>query len=185
MGVRECFEKYYKEDCDCMQSWCDEIYASACGTLFDNVRAIAKRMDSKISVITDSELEWIITTLPLNLFTISETLNQIRLKQEYTKLKYRDMKEKQKKYRGADSELTECIDCPDDVESELVIEAFGSVIKRIENEVSYSRELIMGAKKVWDSRKRAEGSLPIGEVNPSDNLPDYSSSGVNPHKYIK
>ena len=51
------------------------------------------------------------------------------------------------------------------------------VVLRVEGEISFCRELIMAAKKIWDGRRDAEGANPIHtDVSPEDtydNLPVY------------
>ena len=56
-----------------------------------------------------------------------------------------------------------------DEEYKLMNIVYNCVIDKVEHQLSFSKELIMGAKKVWDARKRTEQPV-IPEVN---NLPDY------------
>ena len=57
---------------------------------------------------------------------------------------------------------------------ERVLElAYSCLLDRIQREVSYSKELIMGAKKVWDSRRKADTSNPVSEI-PTPKRPIYT-----------
>ena len=62
-------------------------------------------------------------------------------------------------------------------EDKILILAYDNLITRVEKEMSYSRELIMSAKKIYDARRNTEQSNPVSEVNSKQNdLPDYYSS---------
>ena len=58
------------------------------------------------------------------------------------------------------------------VEYEVLHAAYVSIVTRVENEQTFAKELIMGAKKVWDSRRSADNSNPVGLVVPE--LPEYN-----------
>ena len=47
---------------------------------------------------------------------------------------------------------------------------YTAVVTRVEIDIAFSKELIMGARKVWDARRRSEDA-PVGEIPPE--LPDY------------
>ena len=178
LDIREYFEKNYQEDLMGMQEWVDQMYTQSCGKCFDGVRKTFTRMEKTSTPITDSELEWVLTSLPMELFSISEKLNQLRLQSEFVKLKNRRDKRQADEISRAiqkHEDVSSRIQNPeyDEIGASLVSEALSSVIRRIENEISFSKELIMGAKKIWDSRRRAEGSNPVGEVVPGEDLPDY------------
>ena len=74
----------------------DEMYASIYDVKFrdnfDLVNMLYERMQNKTNPITDNELSEILTTLPLNLFKISEKLNELRLNREVIKLQNYDKK---------------------------------------------------------------------------------------------
>ena len=71
--------------CSEAESFCDELYNNIFAAAFQDVTDLYKRMKSDTKPITDEELTYIITTLPLELFTISEALNKLRLKLEVAK----------------------------------------------------------------------------------------------------
>ena len=174
MDVKKYFDDHYSEDIKAMSDWADEIYKGVCGDSFSRVLEISAKMDSEKRPITDEELEWVLTVLPLNLFQISEALNKLRMKSEYTKLVNKKQKSSTKPAKEKPAEVGyEDEASSDQVVGALVTEVFNSVIKRVENEISFSRELIMGSKKIWDSRRSSESSNPVGPVVPGEGLPDY------------
>jgi hypothetical protein len=146
----------------------DDIYNKYFASYFRKEAEMHTRFQDTDLVISDKELEWIITSLPLDLFSVSNALSQFKQHNEIVKLKI-----KQRKNKGAeeaDSEL--------DDEYKLMSIIYTSVITRVEQEISFSKELIMGAKKIWDARRSGEHA-PIGEVVPKE-LPEYRlDTGVN------
>ena len=181
--------KEYKSDNDAIHKFCDDLYSTLFNTNFEAIRDMYKRMKSNMKPITDDELEYILTTFPLELFTVAENLNKLRLDREVVKLKN---KEKLESIRKKVEEAAASLDVSkaekqdwihrqvtsEYVEYEIVLTAYDSVITRVENEQSFSRELIMGAKKIWDSRRSSESVNPVGPVVP--NLPEYDRN-----RYIK
>lgn len=165
-------------------AWCNSIYDSKFRSYFTESRALFERMDSKVRPISDAELEWILIELPLILFSVSEELNSLRLSVEVIKLQNKEQKrlfssmtKDEREANNADSILDE---------GELMKLAYAHLIKRVENEVSASRELIMGAKKIWEGRRSTEQSNPVGEVlSPSSNIPDYDPHSTGSKMYIK
>lgn len=198
MSLREFIENNYKESIDDIQSWCDDEYNKNFRFCFDRVRSIKDSMNSESRPISDFELEWVLTDLPLNLFTISEALNRYKLDQEVVKLKKKEIKleletsAKELVEQGiiGKSDTKSWVDA-NLSEHDIVIAAFTSIVSRVESEISFSKELIMGCKKIWDSRRRTETSNPVGEVVTDvsvDSLPDYSSTGygkdIRKNQYI-
>ena len=175
----------YSEDMDAVQEFCDSIYNEHFASNFLKVRELYNRMKSEIHPITDDELEYILTTLPLELFIISEQLNKIRLNCEVVKLKNKQKTEEvrseainEANANGLNKTQTnEYVTHKVNkflIEYDILHSAYSSVITRVENEQTFSKELIMGAKKVWDSRRSAETSNPVGLV--ISDLPEYNVS---------
>lgn len=146
---------------------------------FREVRKLYERLKSNVAPITDEELAYVLTTLPLELFDVSEKLNSIKLRCEILKL--------DEKHKVADIKIQNPYD-PDagltkteyqeylsnritsETEEDLVVLAiYKTLIDRVESERTYAKELIMGAKKIWDSRRSAERSSPIQSAD----LPEY------------
>lgn len=166
------------EDIESVVSWCSDIYDGKFAEYFLNARVLFERVQSKTHPITDDELSQILIDLPMKLFDVSEVLNQFRLSYEVVKLRN---KQKESDLIKSSSETTapkrksdaELQMIPD----KLLVTAFDSVITRVENEISFCRELIMSAKKIWDARRKTEQVNPISEVS---DLPEY-----NVKSYIK
>ena len=150
-----------KEDFESADKMVDEIYCRYFAVYFQKEAEIHQRFRDSDIPITDTELEWTITSLPLELFAVSNALAQFKQHNEIVKLKI-----KQRKGKDADPEgLAE--------EYKLMSIIYSSVIARVEQEIAFSKEMIMGAKKVWDARRSSE-QAPIGEINIKEpDLPDY------------
>lgn len=172
----------YSADMEAVQKFCDEIYNEHFSSNFKKVRELYQRMKSDIHPITDEELEYILTTFPLELFVISEQLNKIRLNSEVVKLKNKETIEKLRNDAIAEAttqglnktqtnEYVSHVLNRSMVEYEVLLSAYNSIITRVENEQTFSKELIMGAKKVWDARRNTDLTNPVGEVVPE--LPEY------------
>lgn len=154
------------EDINDAREWVDSKYADFFAEYFDGVRNLSSRMKSKIQPISDKELEMVLTNLPLDLFEVASKLSDIKLNYEVIKLhNKKEHTEAAKKstaktitQRNADADALTI----DNRALELVYE---TLIERVEKEVSYTRELIMAAKKIWDGRRKAEQSVPIGPVD--------------------
>ena len=179
----------YASDNEVVHKFCDDIYNELFSDNFREVRSMYKRMKSEIHPITDEELEYILTTFPMELFTVAENLNKLRLDREVVKLKnketYENLRESATKESQAldmkKSEAQEYINhkiAQQFVEYEVVLSAYDAIIGRVENEQSFSRELIMGAKKIWDSRRSSERVNPVGPAVAE--LPEY-----NRQTYVK
>jgi len=174
----------YSDDMNSIQTFCDDMYITYFDDNFKEIRELYKRMKSKVHPITDDELEYILTTFPMELFSVAEKLNKLRLNCEVVKLKNKQTLEKIRNDAIADAtahglnktqtnEHVSHVVAEKMVEYEVLYASYNSIITRVENEQTFSKELIMGAKKVWDSRRNSELSNPVGMVVPED-LPTYS-----------
>jgi len=151
-----------REDFESANTLEDDIYNKYFSKYFVKETGLYVKFQNPDVAITDSELSWIITILPLDLFAASNALAQFKQNNEIVKLKI-----KQRKSKGKDVE-----DDGLDEEYKLMSIIYNAVIERVEHQISFSKELIMGAKKVWDARRSTERS-PVGEVVLPD-LPDYT-----------
>lgn len=202
----------YSHDTSAVHTFCDNIYVTYFASHFTKIRELYSRLKSEVNPITDDELEYILITFPLELISISEKLNNLRLDREVVKLKN---KEKLEYFRNRfideahDLELNKSetqefvshsvVECM--VEYEVLLTAYDSIITRVSNEQTFSKELIMGAKKVWDARRASEAVVPIAPIStspavvpvdsistsPADQLPEYNTTASVPtHKaYIQ
>lgn len=156
-----------KADFESADALVDQIYNRYFSLYFREMNDNFLRFRDADTPITDKELEWIITSLPLKLFSVSNALAQFKQHNEIVKLKIKERK-------AAAKEASE--DDGLDAEYKLMTIIYASVITRVEQEISFSKELIMGAKKVWDARRSGEQS-PIGpKITPP--LPDYPFVGT-------
>lgn len=194
MKINEFVRENYQEYIEDIESWVDEQYDRFFRSCFDKVNQIHSSMKSHVRQISDSELEWILTELPMELFSISENLNKIRLDAEVIKLRKKSIRRdvdgkfavKAKDEKLTKSEVKNLVDA-EMVEHDILSSAYSSLISRVESEISFSRELIMGCKKIWDARRKTETSNPIGEVLPNtgDNMPSYYNSDRYHEPYIR
>lgn len=175
----------YNEDISGVTSWCDEVYNAQFASYFEDQRTLFTRLRSTRQPITDAELEAILTTIPLQLFSVSEVLNKFRISQAVIKVKTKQKEHEvystsqARTIAGRQAEAAEAV-----LEDGLLYSAYATVIDRVDSEIAFSRELIMGAKKIWDARKRTEEVHPVGEVSVPSDLPDYVPSSHN-QTYIK
>ena len=166
--AQELFYDVYEPDIDGVISWANTVYEKTFSTYFDGVRELYLRMQNSLYAITDNELEWILVDLPLNMFTASENLNNLRLEFQLMKLKKNEIKSTNSVSMSKEELINAMLP------HELLIASYETVIERVQNELSFSRELIMGAKKIWDSRRSSETMLPTAPVVPED-LPEYGT----------
>ena len=170
----------FASDIDEVNEWMSERYDALFGDTFGELLDMQSRLESKERPITDEELEWTLTTLPLNLITVAETLNQLRLEFEVIKLKNQKSKTSLTKSYIDDPSLSKYsatmrneMVSAELIEYQILQNAYSSLITRVENQLLYSREFIMGAKKVWDSRRHAEAPMPTADTTQEDIIPDY------------
>jgi len=163
----------FKVDIDSVTSWCNEIYLDQFDEFFVDYRVLFKRLKSKEKSITDEELARILIDLPIQLFGIAEALNKFKISQEVVKLKNRQ-RELELIRNSLKSTVTDRKQDATDkmIEYKLLITAYSSIIDRVTSEISFCRELIMGAKKIHDSRLAGIRSNPVSEVDETM-LPDY------------
>lgn len=170
-------ESVYNSDLKDMIDWCDEMYQSIFSTYFNRQRDMFVRMKSEERPITDDELEWILTQVPMNLFDAAEHLATVTTKQEIIKLGCKKRENEFYKNSNESTDTKKKEEAAIEVtEDKILILAYDNLIKRVEKEMSYSRELIMSAKKIYDARRNTEQSNPVSEVTGKPNdLPNYYS----------
>lgn len=144
-----------KDDFKAADDVVGEIYTNYFSKYFAKEAEMYERFQDANNSITDKELEWIITSLPLELMAASDALAQFKQHNEIIKLTIKQRKNLEQ----------------EDIDNEykLMSIVYNCVINKVEGKLSFSKELIMGAKKVWDSRRKTE-QPPINEAN---ELPDY------------
>lgn len=156
-----------KEDFESADNLVDEIYIKYFDVYFRKETELYAKFRNEDSVVSDKDLEWILISLPLDIKMASSALAQFKQHNEIVKLKIKQRKGKSK----------EATDEPDglDEEFKLMSIIYTSVITRVELDITFSKELIMGAKKIWDARRRSD-ETPVGEIikDTVSELPEYS-----------
>ena len=165
-----------KSDIDEVEQWAENEYQNYFAQYFKGeVELYRKMKDDPEGLITDVDLEWILTYLPLELFSVAEQLSKLKTKQEVIKLHIRE-KEDEMMLNLKESDLSQTAEkemaskyiAPD----KLLVDIYTSITERVNREISFSRELIMSAKKIWDARRASEAPI-TGITKGVDDLPDY------------
>lgn len=181
----------YDEDITGIDEWCENLYKSKFSTYFEDIQNLYTKMNKQGDKFTDADLEKVLTDVPLSLFSLSEALNSLRTAREIAKLRVRQDKSELKRELLAEFQANKdtCGYTKSDIpgmvsdkflEDDIVDVAFTGVITRVENEISFTKEFIMGVKKIWDRRKSTEDVNPIGAVVPEyETLPDYVPKNVD------
>lgn len=159
-------------DVNAVSDWVNAMYNKDFAEHFKTQSNLYQRLQDKRVIISDEELEDILTVIPLDLFVVSEKLASLKLKQEVIKLKTKeheievlnnptlsDLSDSKKKEIAANETL----------EHKLTTSAITNLITRVESEIAFSKELIMSAKKIWDRRRDTENA---GAISPNSNIPD-------------
>jgi hypothetical protein len=164
------------EELNTVSSLYDSLYQDKFAPYFEGQHNLAVRLKSKFKPISDEELEDILTTTPLNLYAVSEELNRFRLNVEVIKLKVKSY-ETQLKAVPKDNDEAYLQISDSLIENKLLCAVYDKVVLRVEGEISFSRELIMSAKKIWDGRRDTVNANPlrvgIAPDDTYDNLPVY------------
>lgn len=166
-----------------IEEWADEQYLRRFEPYFCEMRNLMYAMERKDLAITDDELKKILIDVPFKLFQAAEAISSMTLALEAIK-----SKGKQYELDAASGAITKEENAKLQIDNRLVVSSYTAVLERANRECSYARELIMGAKKVWDSRRRADTSMPVGIVgdddSPGQDLPPYTPSDTR-RTYIK
>lgn len=177
-------ESKYQEDFDDVDAWVKNRYEDVFAPYFYLVQELYKRMQSTTRQITDKELEEILSTVPLQMFAVAEELNNVKARMEVLKL---EIKQKKNDIRASSTETSQTARNKQadeaTAEDELLLKLYRSIVERVESQVSFSKELIMSAKKLWTSRRDAEN---IAQAAQNTELPDYSiGDSDSKQSYIK
>ncbi len=153
----------------------ESLYRDIFAKYFDSQHELFGRLKSKFKPVTDEELENILTMTPLNLYAVAEELNKFRLNVEVLKLR---IKTSESNLKNLDKTSELWVEVNNQmIDDKLLCSVYDKLILRVESEVSFSREFIMAAKKIWDGRRQTDAVNPISPVETSadlyDNLPIY------------
>lgn len=155
------------DDMISVRDWVVSQYENIFSEYFEEVRILTDRMSSKATPITDEELETVLIDVPLKLIGAAEKINDITLCLEVIKLRNKkQLTEKIKTSEESTASMKKDVAESEMFEEKVLELAYSSLLDRVQKEVAYSRELIMGAKKVWDARRKTDSINPVSEINP-------------------
>lgn len=169
----------FEDDISQVKKYSDEIYDSLFEDKFSFARGLYRSLQDTGKPISDSDLEYILIEVPLLLFEVSESLNSLRLTYEIIKLRSKKSKfefDRLLKEDGFSSTERNQLCQQHVIDDNLILSIYSSIISRVESEISFSKELVMSAKKIWDRRKETET---VHNTSVSD-LPEYTG----PNTYI-
>lgn len=164
-------ETRYQADIDAVIKYQNEVYDKMFSKEFSDVRSLSDMIKkSGYKSPSDEVLEIILMDVPLKLFDVAEKLNQLELTLQVLKLKLKERKIELKhdeNVRNMNSTMLSEFVSENTIEDELMISIYSKLIERVNSQISYSKELIMSAKKLWDRRKEAESAMPVTPVDPA------------------
>lgn len=169
----------FEDDISQVKKYSDEIYDSLFEDKFSFARGLYRCLQDTNKPISDSDLEYILIEVPLLLFEVSESLNCLRLTYETIKLSSKKSKfefDRLLKEDGLSSTERNQLCQQHVIDDNLILSIYSSIISRVESEISFSKELVMSAKKIWDRRKETET---VHNTSVPD-LPEYTG----PNTYI-
>lgn len=173
MNIRDVASQYF-ETFDSVKEWIAVEYDSYFAPYFQDVVNLNQRMKSSSYPITNQELEQILVQLPLKLFEVSEKLNELKLQSSVLKIEI-----KKKEYQvannsdGTSVSQRQAEGAASVLDDKILETSMISLVHRVEQQIDLAKELIMGAKKIWDGRRSTDASNPISDVN----IVDYRSTG--------
>lgn len=157
-----------------VNAWCESEYESKFSEYFNGIPELYAKVQASQAKLTDEELEWILTSAPLQLISVSEELSKYKLNSEclklYTKKIECDVADASSK-RTVTEKKDEAAKAT--LDYKMLNSAYGVVIDRVENQINFTRELIMSAKKIWDSRVKTYNANPVSELDGEEPLKTY------------
>lgn len=169
-------EESYKDDLKSIDNWCEELYDKEFSKYFKDVRKLKNSMEN--GRMSDNDLEIALTSIPLDLFEVHEKINHITAYIKFIEFNIKQKRHDAIKLSSATSKTAKQEDAEfETLEDELLKKCYLTVIERVESEVSYTREFIMGAKKVWSARREQEETEKSVEPTPNKDLelPEYGN----------
>lgn len=168
-------DREFESEVGDLTAWVNSQYDEHFADLFSVVNDLKVRFESDTNPISDEELERILSELPLSMIEISEQVNAYKLKAEANKLKvdsYRTILMESAE-GGTKQERSDKIEV-ELFNMKLLQCAYTSLISRVDRELVYAKELIMGAKKIWTARRQMDPALMAAEAAEAslDDLPE-------------
>ena len=170
----------YQEEINGVTEWIQHEYDTRFASYFKDVRNMFKRLQSETKPITDDELNWIMINLPMVLFDVSEKVSELQVALEIVRLRCKEQETELIQASKAKTITQKKAEAALQLAEPNAIQAvYQAVIDRVTREITFSKELIMGAKKVWDRRKNTEQSMPVsvGQI-PTYKTPIFGSDQV-------
>lgn len=167
-----------------VNDWAESEYNKYFADYFKGEVELYNRLKSASDPITDQELEWILTDLPLELFSVTEQLSKLRTSQEVIKL---SIKQREREYVKKNIESSETKRKEEaaalTAEDRLLVSVYDSIAERVARQMTFSKELIMSAKKIWDARRSDGTPVPEigGSIGQDEEIPEYNMKKM----YIK
>lgn len=157
----------------------NKIYEAVIGDKFLQAYQLFERYQSEDRPITDEELAWVLETLPMQLFDISECRANLQLSIDVLKLTLNANLTEFRAGRQADfakaSETTIRSSFEaDNLDQYVILKCQESVLAELDKKITFCRELIMSSKKLWDARRSTEQVNPVSEADYSAQLPEYT-----------
>lgn len=165
------------KDINEVNEWAESEYSRYFAPYFKGEVELYEKLKSSDDPISDDELEWILTDLPLELFSVTEQLSRLKTAQEVIKLHIKQVEREYVKTSTAESSETKKKEAAaaQTEEDRLLVTIYDQIAERVSRQMTFSKELIMSAKKIWDAR-RSDG-IPLPEVTTTQeaqvDLPDY------------
>lgn len=167
-----------ESDINEVNEWSESEYSKYFAEYFKGEVELYDKMKKFKNQVTDEELEWILTELPLELFSVSGQLSKLKTAQEVIKI---HIKQTERNYITNESIPGSITQKKEEAamltaEDRLLVTVYDSIAERVSREMTFSKELIMSAKKIWDAR-RSDG-IPIPEVvnDKEASLPEYDAN---------
>lgn len=150
----------FDEEISEAQKYAFKLYDDIFAKYFADVLKLYDKVKQDSKPISDTDLEYILTFVPLDMCVINESIAPIELKRDLAKhaLKYGNLSD------------------DDKWANHTIISIYDNILNRVQHQMSFCREFIMTAKKIWDRRKGSEEASPISGIrndSVDSDLPEY------------
>lgn len=171
MNLQGTLEKV-SSDIDEVNQWAEEEYNKYFSEYFKGEMDLYNKIKGSGSQITDQELEWVLTDLPMELFAVTEQLSKLKTAQEVIKLSIKQQEREYIKIHTEGSETKRREEAAAlTAEDRLLVTVYDQIADRVSRQMTFSKELIMSAKKIWDARRADK--IPLPDMDTGFDLPEY------------
>ena len=156
-----------------VNQWAEDEYNRYFSQYFKGELELYNKLKTGNMQVDDCELEWILTDLPMELFAVTEQLSKLKTAQEVIKLHIKEVEREYVKTNTEGSETRRKEEATALTTGDrLLVSVYDSIIDRVSRQMTFSKELIMSAKKIWDARRN--DGIPLPEINVGvSSLPEY------------